>query len=174
MSELEAAAQTVAPQSSANPQATLADVRSFLAGLESEFPELFAPPAPRELPLPPALLASVRVRAPGGAEALAAVAERVELWARRMDARYAKVGVRDMTSLWGSCSPKGNLSFNRRLLEAPPEVLDYVVVHELAHLREANHSKRFWRIVNHFCPEHKDRRRWLRLNADGLLPRRPG
>jgi predicted metal-dependent hydrolase len=65
---------------------------------------------------------------------------------------------------WGSCSSKRNLSFNWRLVLAPPEILDYIVVHELAHLKEMNHSQRFWLLVRSFCPDFERHKRWLKEN----------
>jgi predicted metal-dependent hydrolase len=70
--------------------------------------------------------------------------------------------IRSQRTKWGTCSGLGNLSFNWRLVMAPPEVLDYVVVHELAHLVEPNHSSRFWGIVRVFCPEFERHKAWLR------------
>lgn len=65
---------------------------------------------------------------------------------------------------WGSCSSKRNLSFNWRLVLAPPDILDYIVVHELAHLKEMNHSQRFWLLVCSFCPDFEQHKRWLKDN----------
>ena len=70
--------------------------------------------------------------------------------------------IRSQRTKWGTCSGLCNLSFNWRLVMAPPEVLDYVVVHELAHLAEPNHSARFWLVVRSFCPEFERHRIWLR------------
>lgn len=67
--------------------------------------------------------------------------------ADEMGVEYEGMAVRNQRTRWGSCSPKQNLSFNWRLIMAPPEISEYVVVHELAHLREQNHINRFWRIV---------------------------
>lgn len=63
---------------------------------------------------------------------------------------------------WASCSPKASLSFNWKLIMAPPAVIDYVVIHELAHIRQMDHSARFWRLVEAHCPEWRAHRRWLR------------
>ena len=82
---------------------------------------------------------------------------------------YAAVRIKDQRTLWGSCSKEGNLNFNWRLALAPPEILDYVVVHELAHRRELNHSKRFWSLVQQWCPQHRGRRKWLRENGARLM-----
>ncbi|MCR4596576.1 MAG: M48 family metallopeptidase, partial [Lachnospiraceae bacterium] len=67
------------------------------------------------------------------------------------------------------CSAKGNLNFNCLLMQAPPEILDYVIIHELCHRRHMNHSREFWDEVGKFCPEYKARRRWLRENGDELM-----
>jgi len=65
---------------------------------------------------------------------------------------------------WGSCSLKKNLNFNWRLAMVPPEVIDYVIIHEIAHLREMNHSDRFWSIVSSMMPDYKIRKKWLKDN----------
>lgn len=78
------------------------------------------------------------------------------------------VAVRDQRTKWGSCSGSGSLSFNWRLLLAPPDVLDYVVVHELCHLRELNHSPRFWRHVAAARPDYESARAWLAEHAESL------
>ena len=74
---------------------------------------------------------------------------------------FRALRVRDQRRRWGSCSVRGGLSFNYRLIMAPPEVLDYVVVHELLHLRECNHSRRFWTLVARHVPGYQDARAWL-------------
>lgn len=73
-----------------------------------------------------------------------------------------KVFIKNSKSRWGSCSSKGNLNFNYKLLFLPPEVADYIIVHELCHLREFNHSSKFWTVVAQTLPDHKARRRALR------------
>lgn len=75
---------------------------------------------------------------------------------------YTSVTVRDQKTRWGSCSSRGTLSFNYRLIFAPPVILDYVVVHELCHLTHMNHSKDFWDMVASVMPEYKVCRKWLR------------
>jgi predicted metal-dependent hydrolase len=82
---------------------------------------------------------------------------------------YRRIRIGGQRTLWGSCSARGNLSFNWRLVLAPLEVLDYVVVHELCHLRVPNHSPRFWRLVERRRPEWRDRRDWLREHGPELL-----
>lgn len=80
----------------------------------------------------------------------------------------ARVSIRDQKTKWGACTSRGTVTFNWRLVMAPPAVLDYVVVHELAHLKELNHSPRYWAIVERFCPEHVRHRKWLRDNGSRL------
>ena len=82
--------------------------------------------------------------------------------------RARAVRLRDQTSRWGSCSPEGHLSFSWRLIMAPPFVLDYLAAHEVAHLREMNHSRRFWRLCESLCPETAAARRWLSHNGPAL------
>ena len=75
-----------------------------------------------------------------------------------------RVSVRDQSSRWGSCSASGRISLNWRLIQVPDWVRDYVIVHELMHLREMNHSARFWKLVNEAFPRTPEARRWLRVN----------
>ena len=93
--------------------------------------------------------------------------------AEALGVSYRRIEVRDQRTRWGSCSPRGTLSFNWRLVLAPYEVLDYVVVHELCHLREANHSRRFWRLVESRRPGWRAQREWLREHGPELLAFRP-
>jgi predicted metal-dependent hydrolase len=84
-----------------------------------------------------------------------------------------RIQIRDQRSRWGSCSTAGTLSFNWRLVLAPFDVLDYVVVHELCHLREPNHSSRFWRLVEQRRPAWRAQRDWLHEHGPELLAFRP-
>ena len=84
-----------------------------------------------------------------------------------------RVQIRDQRSRWGSCSTRGTLSFNWRLVLAPFDVLDYVVVHELCHLREPNHSRRFWKLVEQRRPDWRAQRDWLHEHGPELLAFRP-
>ncbi len=86
---------------------------------------------------------------------------------------YLRVEIRDQRTRWGSCSPSGTLSFNWRLALAPFEVLDYVVVHELCHLLEPNHSQRFWNLVASRRPRWHNQRDWLSKHGPELLAFRP-
>lgn len=81
---------------------------------------------------------------------------------------YSTLSIRDQKSRWGSCSSRGTLSFNYRLIFAPPQVLDYVVVHELCHLTHMNHSRDFWQLVARIMPEYKQQKHWLRDHGQGL------
>jgi predicted metal-dependent hydrolase len=93
--------------------------------------------------------------------------------AEALGVSYRRIEVRGQRTRWGSCSSRGTLSFNWRLVLAPFEVLDYVVVHELCHLREANHSPRFWRLVAERRPGWREQRAWLREHGAELLAFRP-
>ena len=89
---------------------------------------------------------------------------------RRMQASFKKITIRDQRTRWGSCSSRGTLSFNWRLIMVPPTVMEYVVIHELAHLSVPNHSADFWRLVSQYYPNHKEARNWLKKNAPLLHP----
>ncbi|MGH9176546.1 MAG: M48 family metallopeptidase [Vicinamibacterales bacterium] len=79
-----------------------------------------------------------------------------------------RVSVRNQRSRWGACSPSGTITLNWRLMQTPPFVRDYVLLHELMHRREMNHSRRFWRLVSACCPRHAEARRWLRTEGKSL------
>lgn len=81
----------------------------------------------------------------------------------------ARVSIRDQRSRWGSCSPKGHIALNFRLLLMPAEVREYVLIHELMHLKQPNHSRRFWRLVAAACPRFRDAERWLRTYGSSLF-----
>ena len=93
---------------------------------------------------------------------------KVEYYARIMGVSYGRISIREQKTRWGSCSSKGNLNFNWRLILAPEEVLDYVVVHELAHCREMNHSKAFYAVIESVLPDYRRAQRWLRENGQSL------
>ena len=94
-------------------------------------------------------------------------------YARIMGVSYGRIAIREQKTRWGSCSSKGNLNFNWRLILAPEEVLDYVVVHELAHRREMNHSKAFYAVVESVLPDYRQARRWLRDHGASLFTALP-
>ncbi len=93
----------------------------------------------------------------------------VDAWAPRLDVAPRRVVIRGQRSRWGSASALGEISLNWRLMMAPTKVGEYVVIHELAHLLVMDHSPRYWAIVARHCPDHLERRRWLRLYGDALL-----
>ena len=102
-------------------------------------------------------------------EALKVIPERVEYFAKVIGVTYGKITVRNQKTRWGSCSSKGNLNFNCLLMLAPPEVLDYVVVHELCHRKQMNHSKAFWLEVEKVLPNYKEVRKWLKEERSQMI-----
>jgi len=103
--------------------------------------------------------------------ALRVLPERCRYFAGIMGVRYGRITIRNQKTRWGSCSSGGNLNFNCLLMLAPPEVRDYVVVHELAHLKEMNHSPRFWKEVEKVLPDYRQRLLWLKKNGPELIAR---
>lgn len=94
----------------------------------------------------------------------------VKRQAARLNLNPKSITIRDQRTRWGSCSARGTLSFSWRLVMAPPEVLEYVVIHELAHLVHPNHSRDFWAYVAKACPRYKNARLWMKKNASALRP----
>ena len=101
-------------------------------------------------------------------EARHRVTAMIEDEAARLGVDYGSIAIRDQRTRWGSCSKRRTLSFNWRLVIAPEEVCRYVVVHELCHLRELNHSKAFWRLVDEAMPGWREHKRWLDVNGHEL------
>ena len=97
------------------------------------------------------------------------LAQRTAYFARQVGVTYGRITVRDQKTRWGSCSQTGNLNFNFRLILAPSEVLDYVVVHELCHRRQMNHSAQFWQEVAQVLPDYRERKAWLTENGWRLM-----
>lgn len=95
--------------------------------------------------------------------------KRVAYYLQFTGGSYERISIRDQKTRWGSCSAKGTLSFNWRLMLAPPAVLDYVVVHELCHLTYMNHSAAFWRKVESIYPDYRSSRRWLKDHGQELV-----
>lgn len=92
----------------------------------------------------------------------------IRYYANLLGVRYEKIMVSDLRFRWGSCTPKKNLNFNWRLIKAPYFVLNYIIVHELVHLIEPNHSPRFWDLVAVTYPKYDEAKEWLRLNGQKL------
>ena len=101
------------------------------------------------------------------------IPERVRHFAPQVGVSYGRITIRSQHTRWGSCSAKGNLNFNCLLMLAPPQVLDYVVVHELCHRRHMNHSAAFWAEVEKVCPDYRTHRKWLKDNGGVLIGRLP-
>jgi predicted metal-dependent hydrolase len=95
--------------------------------------------------------------------------ERAEYFAEEMGVEYEKIDVRRQRTKWGSCSTTGTLGLNWRLMMAPQEIVDYIVIHELAHLRESNHTDSFWSLVAEHDPEYQEHSRWLEENSTRLI-----
>jgi len=105
------------------------------------------------------------------AKAKRIIPERAAAFSKIIGVDYGRISIRSQKTIWGSCSSKGNLNFNCLLMLAPPEVIDYVVVHELCHRKEMNHSKAFWHEVEKVIPNYKIYLRWLK-DEGGLIMRR--
>jgi len=129
-------------------------------------------------------LASIRQRQVGPEAALTAaelqqlahsaredIARRVARFAPLVGVSYQRITIRAQKTRWGSCSAKGNLNFNCLLMLCPEDVRDYVVVHELCHRKELNHSAQFWNEVSCVMPDYKARRKWLKENGPMLVRR---
>ena len=93
---------------------------------------------------------------------------KADAFQQSMGVKFRQVFIRGQRSRWGSCSHRGNLTFNWKLLVAPEHIIDYVIVHELAHLKHMNHSKKFWEMVARFCPKWKEYRKWLLAHEEEL------
>ena len=126
----------------------------------------------RGKPAPPDKLSMEEIRELAE-KALKVIPGRVEYYAEKVGVTYGRITIRNQKSRWGSCSAKGNLNFNCLLMLMPPEVLDCVVVHELCHRLEMNHSPRFWACVARTMPDYASARQWLRNQGQSLIDRLP-
>lgn len=103
--------------------------------------------------------------------ALKEIPPRVKMWAGRIGVTCGRITIRNQKTRWGSCSAKGNLNFNCVLMLCPEAVLDYVIVHELCHRKELNHSPRFWAEVAKVMPDYRQRRKWLKTEGQAIISR---
>ncbi len=106
--------------------------------------------------------------------AIKVIPERVEHYAKMLGVTYGRITIRNQRSKWGSCSSKGNLNFNCLLMLTPPEVIDSVVVHELCHRKEMNHSERFYAEVLRVFPDYYRWNKWLKENGGAIMARMRG
>lgn len=95
--------------------------------------------------------------------------EQVDYYSRTLGIAYKKLKIKDQKTRWGSCSNKGNINFNWRIIMAPNQVVAYVIIHELSHLKYMNHSKDFWKMVEQFLPDYKKWKKWLVENGKELI-----
>lgn len=96
------------------------------------------------------------------------IPERVELYSAKMGLKPKSIKVLELGNRWASCSPDGNLNFHWRCMMAPLSVLDYIIVHELAHLRHMNHSDAFWNEVDKVVPDYREKAEWLKFNGASM------
>jgi predicted metal-dependent hydrolase len=98
-------------------------------------------------------------------QAAAIFNDRMKLWRGRTGIVITAAGLSDARKRWGSCSGKGSININWRLVMAPADVIDYVIVHELAHIEHHDHSKAFWASVGEIMPGYKEKKKWLKENS---------
>ncbi len=96
------------------------------------------------------------------------ISDRTKLIAKDHGFEYKKISIREQSTRWGSCSSEKNLNFNWKLILAPSNILDYVIIHELSHTVEMNHSRSFWNVVQRVMPDYLQHRNWLRTNGGSL------
>lgn len=107
-------------------------------------------------------------------KACTCIPERVAHFAPLVGVTYGRITIRNQRTRWGSCSSRGNLNFNCLLMLTPPEVIDYVVVHELCHRKEMNHSGRFWNEVARILPGYAEQEKWLKTHGNEIMKRMTG
>ena len=101
-------------------------------------------------------------------QSLKRIKEKVKRFSEIIGKKPKSIKVQKLENKWGSCTPSGDIVFNWRIISAPHSVIDYVVVHELCHLLEHNHSENFWKLVSRIIPEFKKHKEWLKYNGDRL------
>ena len=94
--------------------------------------------------------------------------EKLDYWAKKLGVSYNQLRIKEQKTRWGSCSGKGNINLNWRVIMAPSSVVDYLIVHELAHLKHMNHSKEFWQLVKNNLFDFERQRKWLREEGQKL------
>ena len=107
-------------------------------------------------------------------KACTCIPARVAHFAPLVGVTYGRITIRNQRTRWGSCSSRGNLNFNCLLMLTPPEVIDYVVVHELCHRKEMNHSQRFWNEVARVLPGYAEQEKWLKNHGSEIMKRMTG
>ncbi len=143
-------------------------IADFVASKSAWIEKILSKPPQISVPAVPFTADEIRALADS---ALEYIPKRVAHYAKQIGVSYGKITVRNQVSRWGSCSSQGNLNFNCTLMLCPPDVIDYVVIHELCHRRHMNHSKAFWALVEKHCPEWKAKREWLKLNGQAHINR---
>ena len=113
-------------------------------------------------------MVAARVKAFLKLQARQRLGEATDRYSAALGKSYGKLTLRDTTSRWGSCSTQGNINYSWRLIMAPPEVLNYVAAHEVAHLVQMNHSPQFWAVVEHLYPAYATYRAWLKDHGEEL------
>ena len=98
-------------------------------------------------------------------QAISILSEKTKYWSTQMDVSPNQIKLKDQKTRWGSCSSKGNINYNWRIIMAPENIIDYLVIHELAHLKVPNHSNSFWNLVESFDRNYKNNRKWLKDNG---------
>lgn len=106
--------------------------------------------------------------------ALQVLPPKVQFYAGKIGVDYGRITIRNQKTRWGSCSGKGNLNFNCLLMLVPESVQDYVVIHELCHRKEMNHSQKFWAEVAKIMPDYQEKRKWLKEHGEGIMRRMLG
>ena len=104
-------------------------------------------------------------------QAIKLLRDKLDQFCQRWNLKYNRLTIRGQRTLWGSCSRKNNLNFNWKLIMAPEPVIDYVIIHEIAHIREMNHTGKFWKLVGELCPDWREHRRWLKNHGPELMAR---